>query len=82
MADLFTPLPWTVVANDPRICVRGTETLYIRGTETLYSLVHTYLAKGCRVHTTIAENLELADAETIVKAMGVYIEGQPSDRTS
>lgn len=71
MADLHTPLPWDIVPNGAG-CVRGTEHLF--------SLVHRYQTKNMLVSETVAENLELADAETIVKAMGVYIEGRPSDR--
>lgn len=50
---------WEIEKNDPRLCVKGTEHLY--------SIVTKHKDGNCLVIVTIAENLELSDAELIIK---------------
>ena len=59
-SDLHTPLPWFIEQNNST-CVRGTEELY--------SLVYSYWHQGNTIYETVAENLELADAEFILEAI-------------
>lgn len=56
----WTPRPWEVRQNDLRLCVKGTEHLF--------SIVHSYPHGTSTIVETIAENLELADAQVMAAA--------------